>query len=187
MTSSSPGGVVATFPPGPGTAGAPFFLGNSGPGNFAESRPCVMSLTAKDAPLLKPSPSRRSGVAPLLSGWTSISRKDELRLGGAGAFFFFFFMRLRKPLPRVLSLSLGIKRSSSFRLLSRKGRSFRGSMGDDTATSGSNGSEEVVKMGVTNLQIEQHSQTQSSRTEAQQRIQKNPISHETPDYTGQDY
>lgn len=32
MDSSSLGGVVAAFPPGPGTAGAPFFLGNKGPG-----------------------------------------------------------------------------------------------------------------------------------------------------------
>lgn len=32
MDSSSLGGVVATFPPGPGTAGAPFFRGNRGPG-----------------------------------------------------------------------------------------------------------------------------------------------------------
>lgn len=115
------------------------------PGNFAESRPCVMSLMAKDAPLLKLSLSRRSGVTPLLSGWTSISLKEELRLGGAGAFFFFFLMRLRKPLPRVLSLSLGSKRSSSFRLLSRRGRSFLGSIGDDTAASNSTGSEEEPK------------------------------------------
>lgn len=107
--------------------------------NFVESWPCV-SLMAKDAPLLKLSLSRGSGVTPLLSGCTSISLKEELRLGGAGAFFFFFLMRLRKPL-RVLSLSLGSKRSSSFRLLSRRGRSFLGSMGDDTATSGSTGSE----------------------------------------------
>lgn len=32
IDSSSLGGVVAAFPPGPGTAGAPFFLGNKGPG-----------------------------------------------------------------------------------------------------------------------------------------------------------
>ena len=32
MDSSSLGGVVAAFPPGPGTAGPPFFLGNKGPG-----------------------------------------------------------------------------------------------------------------------------------------------------------
>lgn len=113
--------------------------------NFALSRPCVTSLMAKDAPLLKLSLSRGSGVTPLLSWWTSISLKEELRLGGAGAFFFFFLMRLRKPLPRVLSLSLGSKRSSSFRLLSRRGRSFLGSMGDDTAASGSTGSEEEPK------------------------------------------
>lgn len=111
--------------------------------NFAESRPCVTSLMAKEAPLLKPSMSRGSGVMPLLSGCMSISLKEELRLGGAGAFFFFFLMRLRKL--RGLSLSFGSKRSSSFRLLSRRGRSFLGSMGDDTATSGSTGSEEEPK------------------------------------------
>ncbi|KAF3849077.1 hypothetical protein F7725_015574 [Dissostichus mawsoni] len=32
MGSSSLGGVVAAFPPGPGTAGAPFLRGNKGPG-----------------------------------------------------------------------------------------------------------------------------------------------------------
>lgn len=113
--------------------------------NLTRSRPCETSLMARDAPLLKPSLSRGSGVKPLLSEWTSISLKEELRLGGAGAFFFFFLMRLRKPLPRVLSLSLGSKRSSSFRLLSSRRRSFLGSMGDDTAASGSTGSEEEPK------------------------------------------
>lgn len=116
------------------------------PRNFEESRPCVVSLMAKDAPLLKMSLSRGSGVTTLLSAGRSISLKEELRLGGAGAFFFFFLMRLRKPLPRVLSLSLGSKRSSSFRLLSKKERSFLGSMGDDTAASGSTGSEEKQKI-----------------------------------------
>lgn len=115
------------------------------PRNFAESRPCVTSLMAKDAPLLKLSLSRGSGVTPLLSGWISVSLNEELRLGGAGAFFFFFLMRLRKPLPRVLSLSLGSKRSSSFRLLSSRVRSFLGSMGDDTAASGSTGSGKTEK------------------------------------------
>ncbi|KAF3849078.1 hypothetical protein F7725_015575, partial [Dissostichus mawsoni] len=122
---------------------APLLLG---PRNFAESRPCVMSLMVNELPLLKLSLSRRSGVMPLLSGWMSISLKDELRLGGAGAFFFFFFMRLRKP--RLLSLSLGIKRSSSFRLLSSRGRSFLGSMGEDTATSGSKGGCKCVSPGL---------------------------------------
>lgn len=162
MDSSSLGGVVAALDPGPGTI--PFFLGNKGPGyvgaplvmppvplllvtrNFEESRACVASLMAKDAPLLKVSLSRGSVVLTLLSGWMSISLKEELRLGGAGAFFFFFLIRLRKPLARVLSLSLGSKRSSSFRLLSRKGRSFLGSMGDDTAASGSAGSDEEHKI-----------------------------------------
>lgn len=69
--------------------------------------------------------------------------KEELRVGGVGALFFFFLMRLRKP--RVLSLSLGSKRSSSFRLLSRGERSFLGSMGDDTAPSVSNRSVEEHK------------------------------------------
>lgn len=32
IDSSSLGGVVAALPPGPGTAGMPFFLGNNGPG-----------------------------------------------------------------------------------------------------------------------------------------------------------
>lgn len=160
MDSSSLGGVVAAaFPPGPGTAGAPFFQGNKGPGkagaplvmptaplllvtnNFVESRPCDKSLIGKVMPLLKQSLSRGSGIKPLLSWWVSISRKEELRLGGVGAFFFFFLMRPRRPL-RVLSLSLGSKRSSSFRLLSRRRRSFLGSMGEDTAPSGSTGSEE---------------------------------------------
>lgn len=160
MDSSSLGGVVAAaFPPGPGTAGAPFFQGNKGPGkagaplvmptaplllvtnNFVESRPCDRSLIGKVMPLLKQSLSRGSGIKPLLSWWVSISLKEELRLGGVGAFFFFFLMRPRRPL-RVLSLSLGSKRSSSFRLLSRRRRSFLGSMGEDTAPSGSTGSEE---------------------------------------------
>lgn len=112
------------------------------PKNFTESSPCETSFMARDAPLLKLSLSRGSGVRPLLSGWKSVSLKEELRLGGAGAFFFFFLMRLRKTLPRVLSLSLGSRRSSSFRLLSRRRRSFLGSMGDDTAASVSTGSEE---------------------------------------------
>lgn len=157
MDSSSLGGVVAAaaFPPGPGTAGAPFFQGNKGPGmagaplamptaplllvsnNLVESRPCDKSLM----PLLKQSLSRESGIKPLLSWLVSISLKEELRLGGVGAFFFFFLMRPRRPL-RVLSLSLGSKRSSSFRLLSRRRRSFLGSMGEDTAPSGSTRSEE---------------------------------------------
>lgn len=113
------------------------------PRNFEDSKPCVASLMTKDAPLLRLSLSRGSGVMTLRSVCTSISLKEELRLGGAGAFFFFFLMRLRKPLPRVLSLSLGSK--SSFKLLSKKERSFLGSMGDDTAASGSTGSEEEHK------------------------------------------
>lgn len=96
----------------------------------------MASLRDKDAPLLKVSPSRGSGVTTLRSG--SGSLKEEVRWGGAGAFFFLLFlMRLNNP--RVLSLSLGSKRSSSFRLLSKRGRSFLGSIGD--ATSGSTGSE----------------------------------------------
>lgn len=161
MDSSSLGGVVAAaaFPPGPGTAGAPFFQGNKGPGkvgaplvmptaplllvtnNFVESRPWDKSLIGTVKPLLKQSLSRGSGIKPLLSWWVSISLKEELRLGGVGAFFFFFLMRPRRPL-RVLSLSFGSKRSSSFKLLSRRRRSFLGSMGEDTAPSGSTGSEE---------------------------------------------
>ena len=78
-----------------------------------------------------------SSPAPLRSGWPSISRKELLRLGGVGAIFFFFLI---KALNRLVFLSLGRRRSSSFRLPSGGPRSFRGSSGD-TAGSLSSASE----------------------------------------------
>lgn len=78
-----------------------------------------------------------SSLAPLRSDWPSISRKELLRLGGVGAIFFFFLI---KALNRLVFLSLGRRRSSSFRLPSGGPRSFRGSSGD-TAGSLSSASE----------------------------------------------
>lgn len=76
-------------------------------------------------PLLTSRPS--SSPAPLRSGWPSISRKELLRLGGVGAIFFFFLI---KALNKLVFLSLGRRRSSSFRAPSGGPRSFRGSRGD---------------------------------------------------------
>lgn len=83
-----------------------------------------------------------SSLAPLRSGWPSISRKELLRLGGVGAIFFFFLI---KALNRLVFLSLGRRRSSSFRLPSGGPRSFRGSSGD-TAGSLSSASETEGRM-----------------------------------------
>lgn len=87
------------------------------------------------APLLVSRPS--SSLVALRSGWPSISRKELLRFGGVGAVFFFFLI---KALNKLVFLSLGRRRSSSFRPPSWGPRSFRGSSGD-TGGSWSRGSE----------------------------------------------
>lgn len=117
----------------PGSRKAP--LGTPAPllafGDLAGS--AASEVRAGGPPISRPS----SSPAPLRSGWPSISRKELLRLGGVGAIFFFFLI---KALNRLVFLSLGSRRSSSFRPPSGGPRSFRGSSGD-TAGSPSRASE----------------------------------------------
>lgn len=125
----------------PGSRKAP--LGTPGPLlAFGDLVGSDASEVRAGGPLLLSRPS--SSPAPLRSGWSrpSISRKELLRLGGVGAIFFFFLI---KALNRLVFLSLGRRRSSSFRQPSGGPRSFRGSSGD-TAGSLSSASETEKRM-----------------------------------------